>query len=231
MKICHLSDIHWKSLKEHEVYTRAFNMLFAQLREQLPDAIIITGDTWHTKTSGITPEAIRKMTWMFNGLAAIAPLFVTLGNHDCLINNSSREDAISPILSAIDNPKIHLMKMSGNYFHTINGLSVNFCNFSCCDKENWDIVKPSTEEDVVNIALFHGSVTGAETDLDWILEGSEVDVSFFQDYDYVFLGDIHKHQTLDLRETEEYIVTEEELEKVIDNYGHSCVEEVEIFEE
>ena len=42
----------------------------------------------------------------------IAPTYVTLGNHDGLILNKDREDAISPIIRALNLPNLHLIKMT-----------------------------------------------------------------------------------------------------------------------
>ena len=65
--------------------------------------------------------------------------------------------------------------------------------FSCFDEENWKNVKP--ESGKTNIATFHGSVRGSLTDEDWALD-SDVKSDFFDGFDYVMLGDIHKQQFL-----------------------------------
>ena len=61
MKIAHISDIHWRGLSRHSEYTRAFEAVFAKLREMRPDFIFLGGDFFHTKTSGISPEVIKAM--------------------------------------------------------------------------------------------------------------------------------------------------------------------------
>ena len=192
----HISDVHWRGLKRHEEYRTVFEKLFKRLEKESPDAIFIGGDIVHSKTQGISPELIDNLNWWFKSLADIAPTHVILGNHDGLILNKDRQDAISPIINALNNPNIKLYKKSGVYpaFKTSAGKTINWCVFSCFDEENWMKVKPVKGD--INIACFHGAVWGSKTDIDWELEG-EVNLSFFQDYDFSFLGDIHKKQYLD----------------------------------
>tara|TARA_B100001063_G_C16773042_1_gene563020 strand:+ start:1045 stop:4173 length:3129 start_codon:yes stop_codon:yes gene_type:complete len=188
----HISDVHFRSLKRHDEYKEVFTNLFLKLKDLDLDCIFIGGDIVHSKTQGITPEIIDVLTWWFNSLAEIAPTHVILGNHDGLILNEDRQDAITPILTAINNPNIYLYKKSGVYPTGVKGY--NWCVFSCFDEKGWDDVYPVDDE--VNIACFHGAVLGSTTDTGWELEG-EVGTAFFQGYDFGFLGDIHKKQYLD----------------------------------
>ena len=166
--------------------------LFEQAVELKPDVIYVGGDIVHSKTQGISPELIDVLRWWFTSLASIAPTHVILGNHDGLILNKDRQDAISPIVAAIDDPNLHLYKKSGTYPTGIPGY--NWCVFSCFDEEGWKDVKPVAGD--VNIALYHGGVWGSKTDIEWDIEG-EIDIQFFKEYDFAFLGDIHKLQYLD----------------------------------
>ena len=190
-KFAHFADVHWRGLSRHDEYRRAFEDAFNKLRAEKVDAIFIVGDIVHSKTQGISPELISSLCWWFKSLAEIAPTYVTLGNHDGLIMNKDREDAITPIINALNLPDLHLIKYSESFdfadkFH--------FSNFSCFDEEGWKNLQIS--KDKINVALYHGAVKGSLTDIDWELDG-EVDVSIFDDYDFVFLGDIHKRQYLD----------------------------------
>ncbi len=191
-KCAHISDVHFRSLKRHDEYKQVFTELFQKLKGLELDCIFIGGDIVHSKTQGITPEIIDILTWWFNNLASIAPTHVILGNHDGLILNEDRQDAISPILTAINSSNIYLYKKSGVYPTGISGY--NWCVFSCFDEKGWEDVHPI--EDEINIACFHGAVLGSSTDVGWQLDG-EVGTSFFNGYDFGFLGDIHKTQYLD----------------------------------
>ena len=167
---------------------------FEQLSEMNLDAIYIGGDIVHSKTQGISPELIDVLVWWFKGLADIAPVHVILGNHDGLILNKDRQDAITPIVAAIGDDRIFLYKDTGTYPLEPHG--VNWCVFSCFDEESWSSVKPDPQ--MINIALFHGPVQGSKVDSDWeIDEPNQITVDFFKNFDFTFLGDIHKTQFLD----------------------------------
>ena len=198
MKIVHIADVHWRGLSRHEEYVIVFNKVFKKLRQIKPDVIYIGGDIVHSKTQGISPELIESLTWWFSEMASIAPTHVILGNHDGLLHNKDRQDAITPIIQAIDNENIFLYKESGVYPTGIPGF--DWCVFSCFDEESWGDIKRS---DNVSIALFHGAVRGSLTDADWSMEG-EVPISFFDDYDFALLGDIHKRQFLNEKKTIAY---------------------------
>jgi len=198
--------VHWRGLQRHEEYRRVFEKLFEELKVTKPDIIMIAGDIVHNKTQGISPELIDQLTWWFKEMVKICDVHVILGNHDGNLVNSYRQDAISPIINAIDDDRIFLYKESGTYNFAPG---YNWCVFSVFDEEGWSRVKPVEGE--INIALFHGSVTGSVTDAGWELE-SELAVDFFKDYDYVMLGDIHRQQFLDYREYE-IEIDEEDLHK------------------
>lgn len=190
-RIAHIADIHVRGLARHAEYREVFARCFKQMQELSPDLIYVGGDIVHSKTQGISPELIDFLTWWFRSLANIAPTHVILGNHDGILMNPDRQDAVSPILSALKDPRITLYKKSGIYPTGIPG--VNWCVFSCFDEHGWPKVRPVPGE--INIALFHGAVTNSETDIGWKLEG-EVDVAFFDGFDFTMLGDIHRQQFL-----------------------------------
>lgn len=191
-RCAHISDVHWRGLSRHDEYRDSFTALFTKLRDLDPNVIFIGGDIVHSKTQGISPELIDSLSWWFNAMAEICPVHVILGNHDGLILNKDRQDAISPIVSALNNDRIHLYKKSGVYPTGVPGF--NWCVFSCFDEEGWPDVKPVAGE--INIATYHGAVRGSKTDIDWQIEG-EIELDFFKGYDFGFLGDIHKLQYLD----------------------------------
>lgn len=190
-RIIHLADVHWRGLSRHSEYRDAFEKFFEKARDLNPDLIYIGGDIFHSKTQGISPELIDCLIWWFRGLAEIAPTHVILGNHDGIMTNLDRQDAISPVISALNDSRIHLYKKSGCYSTGIPGF--NWCVFSCFDEKSWPRVQPVEGE--INIAVYHGAVWGSKTDIDWKIEG-EVDVDFFKKYDFGMLGDIHRCQFL-----------------------------------
>lgn len=196
MRIAHLADIHVRGLTRHDEIRTVIEAFCKSARARRVDVIVIAGDIWHTKTTGLSPESIELMTWMFREMIAVAPTYVTLGNHDGALTNLTRQDAISPIVEAINDSRLILCKKSGVWTITDG---VRLCVYSLFDKENWDKVKPSQDE--YNIAVYHGSVGGAVSEDGWVLK-AETTVQFFEEqgYDIVLLGDIHKQQYLAYRE-------------------------------
>jgi len=198
MKIAHISDIHWRGISRHKEYVQAFERLFEELRHHKPDLIVNTGDTFHTKTQGITPEIIERLAWMFRSLADIAPSYTILGNHDGNLTNLYRKDTITPIHESIAHPRAHLLRESGTFklSEKVKGKDVHLCVYSPFDQKGWPKVKPI--EGAINIALYHGSVAGSLMDNNWKMpEGiAEAVTTDFAQFDFTLLGDIHKHQTL-----------------------------------
>ena len=185
IKIAHVSDIHVRKLKYHKEYRAVFEQLYEKLREEEPNIIVNTGDTFHTKLD-MSPEAIKMMSELFVGLADIAPYHMILGNHDMNLKNSSRLDAISPIVEYLEHPNIHFHKHA-SVVEVANGIDLHV--LSIVDPENW---KTELPEDRVNIALYHGSVVGSVTDSGWMMTHGDISLDELEKYDYALLGDIHK---------------------------------------
>tara|TARA_B100000886_G_scaffold18884_2_gene12175 strand:+ start:22270 stop:25428 length:3159 start_codon:yes stop_codon:yes gene_type:complete len=185
IKIAHVSDIHVRKLKYHKEYRAVFEQLYEKLREEKPDIIVNTGDTFHTKLD-MSPEAIKMMSELFVGLADIAPYHMILGNHDMNLKNSGRLDAISPIVDYLKHPNIHFHKYA-SVVEVAPGIDLHV--LSIVDPENWQKVLP---EDRVNIALYHGSVVGSVTDSGWMMTHGDISLDELEKYDYAMLGDIHK---------------------------------------
>ena len=199
MRIVHIADVHWRGLSRHEEYISSFNDFFKKAKSLDPDVIYVGGDIVHSKTQGISPELIQCLCWWFNKLASICPVHVILGNHDGLILNKDRQDAITPIVKALNNPNIYLYKDSGVHYSGHD--NIDWCVFSCFDEEGWKDIKP--DPDRVNIAFYHGAVRGSLTDVDWQLDG-EINLNAFKGFDYALLGDIHKRQFLNEEKTVAY---------------------------
>jgi DNA repair exonuclease SbcCD nuclease subunit len=204
IRIAHISDIHIRGLSRHDEYRKVFDRFCTECEENKVDHVFIGGDTWHTKTTGISPEYIDLLSWFFKKLASICNIHIILGNHDMNLCNLSRQDAITPIVNALNDSNIHLYKHSGTYeFHP----GYVWCIYSLYDEHLWKDVTPV--EGKVNIACYHGSVRGSVTEANWELEDG-MPVSFFEKFDFAFLGDIHKKQFLDFRKVE-MVIDEKDL--------------------
>ncbi len=112
MKFAHIADTHIRNLKYHKEYKEVFSQLYEKLRALEVDYIIHCGDIAHTKTQ-ISPEFVEMCSAFFKNLADIAPTYIILGNHDGNLRNSSRQDALTPIVNALDHKNLNLLKESG----------------------------------------------------------------------------------------------------------------------
>tara|TARA_R100000664_G_scaffold15526_1_gene24066 strand:- start:3390 stop:6542 length:3153 start_codon:yes stop_codon:yes gene_type:complete len=191
MRFAHFGDTHIRNLKYHKEYRVVFEQMYKKLRRLKPDAIIHCGDIAHTKTQ-ISPEFVQMCSDFFKNLADIAPTYIILGNHDGNLKNSSRLDSISPIVESLNHPSLHLLREAQEVV-----LDKNFAlnALSIFDEDNW--VEPS-DLDRVNIALYHGCIKGAMTDINFLLDHGDHPIDIFQGFDFAFLGDIHRtNQILD----------------------------------
>ena len=185
MKIAHIADTHIRNYKYHTEYRAVFDKIYERLREEKPDYIVHCGDLAHTKTQ-LSPEYFDLATSFLKNLADIAPVYIILGNHDGNLKNANRQDAITPIATALNHPELHLIKNAGEV--AVDD-KITFNVLSVFDEDNW--VAPSNP-DKINIALYHGSVSGVVTDTGWIMTHGDHPIEIFADFDYALLGDIHK---------------------------------------
>jgi len=191
MRFAHIADTHIRNLKYHKEYRVVFEKLYKVLKKEKVDYIIHCGDIAHTKTQ-ISPEFVKMCSDFFKNLADIAPTYIILGNHDGNLRNSSRLDALTPIVESLNHKSLTLLRDSGEV-KLKNNFNLNV--LSVFDRDNWT---PPANKEAINIALYHGAVSNSKTDIGWTMEHGEDSVDIFDDFDYAFLGDIHKtNQQLD----------------------------------
>ena len=206
-KIAHLADIHIRKLHRFREYRDVFDNLYKKLKDLKPDLIYIGGDVVHGKLD-TSPEEIRMVAEFFLNLADISDLLVIPGNHDCNLNNKSREDVLSPIIDLVQqiNPRIHFWKKTGVY--EMGGC--HFGHLSVFDitkdgKPNAKNIPRAKDIDGEHkIAIYHGGVGNFEVDTGLVMSDEHVNVIDFDGYDMTLLGDIHKRQFLDDKKTIAY---------------------------
>tara|TARA_A100001201_G_scaffold143219_2_gene143950 strand:+ start:235 stop:3384 length:3150 start_codon:yes stop_codon:yes gene_type:complete len=191
-KILHVADIHIRNYQRHREYREVFKQLYKACKE-LPDnsLIYVAGDIVHNKTD-ISPELIAITSEFLNTLANIRPTIVITGNHDTNLNNTSRLDALSPIINNLNNKNLHYLKDSGVYRFG----NVHFTVFSIFDHPS-SYIKADSFDAETKIALFHGPVKSSKTDIGYEVTGDEYTADLFDGYDLSLLGDIHKRQYVD----------------------------------
>jgi DNA repair exonuclease SbcCD ATPase subunit len=186
-KIYHISDVHIRTLKRHREYRHVFENMFNHINQtKTQNSIaVVTGDIVHSKLD-MSPELIRMLTDFFRGFNI--PTIVILGNHDMNLNNLYREDALSPVLDMIKNDNIVFIKDNGVF--DFAGIT---WNHMAVDVEPAQYVNGNDiETDNIKIALHHGAVHNAKTDIGYEISNEHVTTELFNGHDMTLLGDIHK---------------------------------------
>ena len=212
-KIIHISDIHIRNYKRHKEYINVFKNLFKILKNRVDETtiIVLAGDIVHSKNE-MTPELVSMVATFFKQCADLCPTILILGNHDINLNNENRLDSLTPIVNTLQHPNLHYWKESGIYdFHNVS--------FSVCSIlggiDKWPNVNELKND--FKIALHHGSVNSAITELGHEIINDAVKINIFNGYDFVLLGDIHKLQTLQYYSNIEFEVPMDDLKTYTEN--------------
>jgi len=185
-KIYHVSDIHIRTLKRHTEYRDVFNKLYEYIDSTCTknDIVVITGDIVHAKLD-MSPELVQMLVYFFNGFKI--PTVVILGNHDMNLNNLNRIDAVSPVLDVINNPNIIFVKENGLF--ELGGVVFNHMAVDVAPSE---YISAKDFQAEYKIALHHGAVNSAKTDIGYTISNEHVTTDIFDGHDITLLGDIHK---------------------------------------
>jgi len=191
-KVIHIADVHNRLFKRHKEYSQAFETLYDDLKKVVTDetVIFLGGDIHHAKIE-LSPELISLTSQFLSRIADIAPTIMIVGNHDMNMANRFRMDSLTPIVENLEHPNLFYLRDSGIY----RIADTDFAVYSIIgDEEDWPTVKDCTAPH--KIALCHAPVNNAVTDTGYTITRRHIDVSFFDGYDIVMLGDIHRHQVL-----------------------------------
>jgi DNA repair exonuclease SbcCD ATPase subunit/DNA repair exonuclease SbcCD nuclease subunit len=198
-KIFHVSDIHIRTLKRHTEYREVFQNMFDYINSNATEnsIAVVTGDIVHSKLD-MSPELVQMLINFFKGFTI--PTIVILGNHDMNLNNMHRIDAVSPILDVIDNKNIHFIRDNGLF--EFGGIT---WNHMAVDITPEHYIQAKDFDAPYKIALHHGAVNTAKTDIGYQISNEHVTVDTFKGHDLILLGDIHKPaQFLDANRTIAY---------------------------
>lgn len=190
-RIAHFGDTHIRNISRHDEYREIFRDIRERLRALDVDLIVHCGDLSDSGTN-LSPEYFVMARLFFEILLENAPVIVIPGNHDGNERNRNRIDAIAPVAHSFEEEC-----RDGSLFYSPNSFSVSrvhegkeFCfhHYSIFD-DDWRGVSP--KDGAINIALYHGLISGASNDLGYQLVGKNSG-EFLIGHDFAFLGDIHK---------------------------------------
>lgn len=197
-KLIHFSDLHIKLFKDHEQYRKILENAISQWKELGPDRIVFTGDLVHSKNQ-MTPELIEFVAWILTECANIAKTVIIPGNHDFLVNNIDRLDALSPIIDSLNNKNIVYYKDRGVY----EDENVSWCVYS---QYQGNIPPDISESKGIKVGLFHGPIQGMTTDLGYDFGDHAYDTEKFDGLEIVLCGDIHKRQEFSFKSGKGYMI-------------------------
>lgn len=201
--IISISDIHVRNFKRMEETQEFLSKLvdycneFAKTRNPEEIRIVIAGDLFDQKIT-VSNESKILVSWLLKRLNEIATTYVICGNHDYLMNNSSRVCSLTPIfaMSNFNNCKYldqELGYMSGIY----EDENIAWCVYSTFD----DFNRPEIEaykiqnQDKILVGLIHADINGAKTDVGRVTDKG-LNAEFFSGLDFVISGHIHKRQEI-----------------------------------
>jgi len=205
-KIIHTADWHLEPTENHDRFRDFIGRFISSIEKETKGyhedevLIVIVGDLFDNKSKKPSHEADDLMDDVLMELTKRWKTIVTIGNHDYDRRNKSKLDCITPIANSFKrhgNDRLVYLKKS-KHFEYLNLLFFNYSNF----EDN----KPPAIKNIkkmipnkINIGLYHDMLSGSKDfkNVDVSEHNADVDsTNIFEGLDFVLLGDIHKHQTI-----------------------------------
>ena len=201
--IIQVSDIHIRNFRRMEEYAEQLTKFVEKCRDITTTynkdevRIVICGDLIHNKNQ-VTPELYSFTSTFLRQLSEIATVILIAGNHDLVVNNSSRKDAISSLFETAQFENVKFLDMMLEYEsgYVVDD-NITWCVYSIYnDFMKPDILKARYEyPDNKTIGLYHGMIVGSTLNNGTVVDMG-VDGNIFEGCDCVMAGDIHKRQEL-----------------------------------
>jgi DNA repair exonuclease SbcCD nuclease subunit len=187
-KIVHIADLHFKNFGRNDEYRAVSELFFHKMSLDKPDRIVIAGDIVDSRNQ-LSPELVNDVAWFLNKCAESCGRVVIIpGNHDLVMKNKERMDAITAILNVMSKDNIDYYKNSGVY----SDENISWVVFSLYDNNMHPEI---VYDDNIRIGLYHGILPNATSDSGYVFkEGPSLDK--FSGCDIVLCGDIHKRQVM-----------------------------------
>lgn len=201
-KIIHISDIHIRNYKRIDEYQNQLSLFIEDCKKIVSEynedevRIVIAGDIVHSKTE-LSPECYTLVSWFLKQLDDICKTIVIAGNHD-ITQNLSRLDPLSVIFSMCNFKQTYYLDKDLDYSSgCVEDDNIIWCLYSSFDgfaKPNIDEIKIKSS-DKTFIALFHGDIKSAKTDVGYTSENG-LEANYFDGVNFGLFGHIHKRQCI-----------------------------------
>lgn len=201
--IIHTADIHIRNYQRLEEYNEQL-MKFIDMCKVLTEPyekdevrIAIVGDILQSKND-ISPELISFTSAFLRELEQIAKVIFIAGNHDLIVSNKTRKDAITGIFETaqFENTFFLDYELDFQSGYVIDD-NITWAVYSIYNSYLKPDIEKSKEENPNNIVvgLYHGMIVGSTLNNGSVVDCG-VDGDIFSGCDCVMAGDIHKRQTL-----------------------------------
>lgn len=194
-------DIHIRNFQRLEEYSEQLERFVEKCKDIAKDyekdeiRILICGDLVHSKNE-ISNELIVFSSYFLRQLEEIATVLVYAGNHDLLVNNTSRTDTLTALFDTANFENCKFIDGMLNYESGLiedgNVIWALYSIYNGFMPPNMDGID---REGKKVIGLYHGMVQGATLNNGTVVEGG-IDGGLFDGCDCVMAGDIHKRQVL-----------------------------------
>lgn len=201
--IIHCADLHIRNYQRHDEYVEQLEKFTNECREIASRyepgevRILISGDLVNQKNT-ISNELMVISSFFIRKLEEIATVVVIGGNHDMVVNNTSRTDTLTGIFQTANFENSTFLDMMLDYKSgCVVDDNIIWAVYSIYD----DYRRPDIEDTIENnpgktvVGLYHGMIIGAKLDNGTIAEDG-LNCDAFTNCDCVMAGHIHKRQEL-----------------------------------
>ena len=188
--IFHMADVHICKTKNVDVYDKILKKTVEIIKNEKREKLtVICGDLFEERKPNQVANIMART--FLKELGNVCETILILGNHDKNMNNDNEDiapNSTKTILCALETKyKIHLL--TDENVHKIKGI-----NFVLTDMKSKKVSDFKKNKNEVYISLYHGTINNSKIDNHIFVDNKKLGVKDFAKYDYVFLGDIHKHQ-------------------------------------
>ena len=199
--IIHCSDIHIRNFQRLNEYAEQLTKFVEKCKEIAANyereevRIVISGDLVHQKNN-ISNELMAFSSFFLRELEQIAKVIVIAGNHDLLVNNTSRTDTLTALFETANFADCvfidSILNFESGFVEDDNIIWVLYSIYNGYAQPDMSGID---REGKKVIGLYHGMVVGASLNNGTVVD-SGVEGDLFDGCDCVMAGDIHKRQVI-----------------------------------
>lgn len=210
-KVIQISDIHVPNYQRHDEYNEVLNNLVHACQEECNGydssevRIVLCGDVVHQKNT-VSNELNMLTSSFIRSLESLCKVIVIMGNHDLLLNNSSRADTLTALFETAKFGNSILLDMELGYQSGVyEDDNIKWALYSICDGYSNPFPKGFRKTKSAKvIGLFHGQLVGA-TNFNGMVYEDGTSIDEFDKCDAVMAGHIHKRQVIPMPNGNDFV--------------------------